>query len=428
MSQRFGMKSAVAIVLMAALLSFSPTYFAKAASSKSGQTLAEQVSQLETDVASLTSLVKSLTTQLQQVQNSSSGDMSDFQPRLLTVEKLSKENAFDVRTLSGTIAPLVAKVKDLSQLPGVVYQLQDTIKQLNDQFADAAKTFDGKIQSDEVLIQNLQDTVSKTMVVLENLGKNFDPISNRMATVEQGIQGLQGQVSGLQAGFQQVSNNATQAQSTLSGNIKSIQSQIDQIQAALSKTDQISQTISSIQVNITEITTRTQNSESKQNEMVDFLDKLAGYEKQTGSLRDQLDQASAQLLILARQNDENSTIAKDTAAKIDALQKPGAMPMPSSDELNKLNQQIASAFEQFQGTQQALAQLQQSLAAAKDEIKSSVMSSLPKLPTSDQIVAMVQQQAAQQLQEAQQKADSAQSMALIALLVGIGGITIALLL
>jgi chromosome segregation ATPase len=428
------MKSMLAMLLVAALLSFAPTYFAKANDSKSGQTLAEQVSQLETDVASLTALVKSLTTQLQQVQNSSSGDMADFQPRLLTVEKLSKENAFDVRTLSGTIAPLVAKIKDLSQLPGVVYQLQDTIRQLNDQFADAAKTFDGKIQSDELLIQNLQDTTEKTMVILDNLGKNFDPIANRMNKGEQGISDLQGQVTGLNAGFQQVSTNASQAQSTLSGNVKSIQSQIDQIQAALSKTDQISQTISSIQVNITEITTRTQSSETKQNEMVDFLDKLAGYEKQTGSLKDQLDQASAQLLIMARQSDENSSIAKDTSSKLDALQaqlvgqtKPGGA-TPSSADLDKLNQQIASAFEQFQGTQQALAQLQQSLAAAKDEIKSSVMSSLPKLPTSDQIVAMVQQQAAQQLQEAQQKADAAQSMAIIALLVGIGGITIALLL
>ena len=91
-------------------------------------------------------------------------------------------------------------------------------------------------------------------------------------------------------------------------------------------------------------------------------------------------------------------------------------------------ERIAALFAQFEQTQRQIAELEGSIANAREEIKRDVLRSIPRVPTTEEISLLIEEATAQQVKEAQARADAAQGLAIVALITGLAAVAVALLL
>lgn len=429
MFTRFGKKQTLVALLLVALFAFSPAVIALGDEYKSGQSIEEKIAELEAQVSGLTALVKSLSLQMQEVSHDTTYDLGDFQPRLFTVEKISKENAFSIKVLSGSVGELVQAVDALSQLPAKVYEAKNNLKELHYYFEERAEGFDAKVQSSELMVQELHMALQRTQIVLETLFANFEPINMKLEETEAFMHALAAQADAIQGGLEDVASNASRGLTGLNSHADELQARIEQIQAAMQQAEQVAEFASRISIEITQIVTRIDETESANIEIYEFFDQFARFEGRVGDLHNQIEQVGAQLLVLARQAEENSAKIGANAERIDNLMRmANADPADKSAAESRLSQKIQEAFLQFEGTQQTIDQLRAQLASAQDEIKREVLRSLPRTPSTDEIIMIIQDSADQQVREAEARAAQAQSIAMIALLTGLSAIAVSLLL
>jgi chromosome segregation ATPase len=429
MFTRFGKKQTLVALMLATIFVFSPAVQSLGDEYKSGQSIEEKIAELEGQLSGLTALVKSLSLQMQEVSHDTTYDLGDFQPRLHTIEKISKENAFSVKILSGSVGELVGAVDALSELPAKVYEAKNNLKELHYYFEEAAEGYDAKIQNSELVVKELHTALERTQIVLETLFANFEPLNMRLEENEAYIQNLAAQADAIHGGFEQVASNASRGLTGLGNHADELSARISQLESAMQQAQQVSEFASRISVEITQIVTRIDETESANVEIFEFFEQFARFEGRVGDLHNQIEQVGSQLLVLSRQAEENSGQINANADRIESLMRMASG--DSGDESaaeGRLSQKIQEAFIQFEGTQQSIDQLRASFATAQDDIKRDVLRSLPRTPSTDEILMLIQESAELQVREADARAAQAQSIAMIALLTGLSAIAVSLLL
>ncbi|MBI1729471.1 hypothetical protein HY229_02200 [Candidatus Acetothermia bacterium] len=414
-----------ALVLLVAFISLFSLSSAFAQNYDEEKDLKAKVQQLQADVDDLTSLLKSLTLQVQKVSDSSNTDLEEFRPRLFSVEKLTKDNTFDIKKMSGTVADLSEKVTELSDLPDQVYQLKDSVTDLKSKTINSIAELSNRIAANELGIQHLQDAVDKAVVLTNNFEQNLGTIFSRLDGSDANINTLHGQIGDLQNSLQKLSTDVDTGYSTLSADINGLNGKVADLQDALTKVDNLAGMVAQFQTQLAEVVARQDQTEAKQAHLSDTVDKL-------GDIQGQLEQLNAQLLVAARNVQENSQQIQDNTARLDELQaqfggKSGSASQDVQSQLDRLTQKVGDILAQFNSTQQSVTDMQQQIASAKDEIKRDVLSSIPRVPTTDEITVLIQQTTAKQVKEAQARADAAQGLAIVALMTGLAAVAVALL-
>ena len=426
MHKRLGIKRFSAIMVLALILSVG-SFSVAMADEYEIQTLEEKLEQLEAEMMGLRGLIKALTTDIQSVGDRTNIDYGEFQPRLYTVERVSKENAFEAKKLKGSVMELVENVDYLNELRPEVYQAKNTMKEMKTYFVENAEMFIVNIEENQVLIQALSATLEKTMILIDAYSEEIDPINLRLDTLSERLSVVGSNADAIQAGLQHVASGYNQSTATIHEHVVALEEQIAVLTEAINQANSVSQYVAEIKVEITEIYSRSQETETSTDKLFEFIQQFERVDGEARQMRNQIEEIGGHLLVLARQAEENSAYIAENTARIDRL---ASMSDTSSDEPreNRLTQKINEAFFQFEATQSALNDLQQSLANSREEIKRDVLADLPRIPSTDEIVVIIQESAAAQIAEANARASQAQNVALIALVTGLSAIAVSLVL
>jgi chromosome segregation ATPase len=373
-------------LLLVALLSLLSLSSALADEDKS---VKEKITQLEAMIDDLESIVKSLTLQVQRVSEGVVSDLESFRPRLFTVEKLLKDNTFEIRKLSGTVAQLTESVQVLSELPEQVAYLKASVAELNAQLAESVQALSHRIGSNELALSKLQESVERALIVTEDFKANLGTLFTRLDGVEGKLAGLQEHSGILQTGLERLAAQLDSGIGTLAVRLEELEARLGGLRDALAQVESLKQMFSQLQVNQAELAARQEKTEA-----------------QLAQLRDRLQQL---------------TIKKKEEPGLQELQA----------KVERLTNKIAAVLIEVEQSRMAISELEQSLAGMKEEIKGEVLAALPPLPrvpSAEEIRLQVEEIAAQQLKRAQARADAAQGLAIVALLAGMAAIAVSLLL
>ena len=426
MHKRLGIKRFSVIMVLAMTLSVA-SFSAVSADEYDIQTLEEKLEQLEAELMGLRGLVKALTMDIQAVGDGANIDMEEFQPRLHTVEKISKENAFEVKKLKGSVMELAEHVDALNLLRPEIYQAKNTMKEIKTYFVENAEAFIVNIDENELLIQALSEQLEKTMILISVYQQQIDPVNLRQDSLDERLSVVGSNADAIQAGLEHVATGYNQSAQTIHEHMVALDAQVTQLTDAINQANTVSQFVAEIKVEITEIFARSQETQTSTDKLFEFIQQFERVDGEARQMRNQIEEIGGHLLVLARQAEENSAYIAENSARIDRLQ---SMTETSTDEPreNRLSQKINEAFFQFEATQSALNDLQQSLANSREEIKRDVLQELPRIPSTDEIIVIIQESAAGQIAEANARANQAQNVALIALVTGLSAIAVSLVL
>ncbi len=377
-------RTALALLLLALLSLFSLSSAVLADEDKSVQ---EKLKQLEAMIDDLESVVKSLTLQVQKVSETAVADLENFRPRLFTIENLTKDNTFEIKKISGTVAKLSETVDMLSALPGQVEQLRAYLKEVDANLSSSIEALANRMGAIELAVSKLQDGVERattlTNAFQENLGRIFnqlDATDSRLGAVENFLGALNSSVGSLAA------------------RLDDLDSRTAQLQSAITQVESLSAMFSQVQVNLAELAARQDKAEARWAQLKDMVDRL-----------------------------EMQVMQLKTAP----APAPTPTPQPDSalaERVTRLENKLSEMVMLLESNQKTVADLQQSFSKVKEQIKVEILASLPKIPTAQDITIMVEEIAAKQIKEAQARADAAQGLAIVALLAGMAAIVAALLL
>lgn len=401
-------------VMLVALLSFFSLNSALAADYDEEKALKEKVGQLEAEIESLTTLLKSLTLQVQRVSDEAIYDLEEFRPRIFSVEKLTKDNTFEIKKMSGTVAELSEQVAELSDLPEHVYELKNRVADIKSYVYSKAEEIDNRIATNELGISQLQAAVERSIIVTQSFEESLGGVYARLEGTEGNLSMLHAAVSELQSGLEALAIDVDAGYSAISDKFMEIDGQVAQLHEALMQVDHLAGMVSEFQVQMAEIAARQEKTEVRQAQMKDTFDRLA-------NVHGQLEQLHAQLLVTSRHVEENSRQLQENTARLAELQA-------QMGGEGQYGERVAELFAQFEGTQRQIAELEASIAGAKEEIKRDVLRSIPRVPSTEEIVLLIEESTAAQVKEAQARADAAQGIAIVALMTGLAAVAVALLL
>jgi len=394
-------RTALALLLVALLSLFSLSS-ALADEDKSAQ---EKIAKLEAMINDLESLVKSLTIQVQRVSEEVVSDLENFRPRLFTIEKLTKDNTFELKKLSGTVAELSDQVEALSKLPEEVAQLKASVAELSSRLTESEQALSSRIGANELAISKLQDSVERTLIVTEDFKENLGSIFARLAAAEDKLKQLQEQTGGLQVGLEGLSAHVDSSLETLSTRLGDLEAQIGALQDGLAQIKSLSEIVSQMQAQLAE---------------------LAAHRERMGArmaqLKDILQQLSEQVKANTTQLEEHASRLEAIEAQIAELEEPDL-----KERVDRLANKIAEVLIEVESTRQMVDELQQALATVKDEVKREVLAAV-QVPSAEEIRLQIEEIAAKQIKQAKARADAAQGLAMVALLAGMAAIAVALLL
>jgi len=406
----------ITAVLLVALSLFSLSSATLAADYEEEQALKEKVEQLEAEVDGLTSLLKSLTLQVQKVSDEALYDLEEFRPRIFSVEKLTKDNTFEIKKTSGTVAQLSEQVAELSDLPEHVYNLKNSVASLKESVDSRVSEINNRIATNELGINQLQAAVEEAVIITKNFDETLGSIYSRLDTTEGNVGMLNAQIGELQSNLEALALEVESGYETISGKLGELDGRVYQIHEALQHVDQLAGMVAEFQVQLAELVARQEKTEVRQAQMVDTFKKLEG-------VHDQLEELHAQLLVTVRHVEENSRQLQENTARLNTLQSE----MKNAED-GASSERIAALFAQFEQTQRQIAELESSIASAREEIKRDVLRSIPRVPTTEEITLLIEEATAQQVKEAQARADAAQGLAIVALVTGLAAVAVALLL
>ncbi len=372
-------RTALALLLLALLSLFSLSSAVLADEDKSVQ---EKLKQLEAMIDDLESVVKSLTLQVQKVSETAVADLENFRPRLFTIENLTKDNTFEIKKISGTVAKLSETVDMLSALPGQVEQLRAYLKEVDANLSSSIEALANRMGAIELAVSKLQDGVERattlTNAFQENLGRIFnqlDATDSRLGAVENFLGALNSSVGSLAA------------------RLDDLDSRTAQLQSAITQVESLSAMFSQVQVNLAELAARQDKAEVRWAQLKDMVDRL-------------------EMQVMQLKGDQTVTPPDSALA----------------ERVTRLENKLSEMVMLLESNQKTVADLQQSFSKVKEQIKVEILASLPKIPTAQDITIMVEEIAAKQIKEAQARADAAQGLAIVALLAGMAAIVAALLL
>jgi chromosome segregation ATPase len=370
-------RTALALLLVALLSLFSLS----SAFADEDKSFNEKITKLEAMIKDLESVVKSLTLQVQRVSETAISDLESFRPRLFSVENLTKDNTFEIKKLSGTVAKLSEMVEALRELPGQVSHLKTYLKDVDAKLSASIGALSNRMGAIELAVMKLQESVEQTLVVTHVFQESVGKIFNRLDAAESILGALHGGIGSLAARLDDVERRTSQ------------------LQSAVAQVDSLSAMFSQVQVNLAELAARQDRSEARAAQLRDMVERLAM----------QVERLQAQL---------GETQPKEPT-RPDGTQAP---------QIERLASRLAEVVMQLESNQRAIVELQQSITRIKEEIRVEVLASIPRVPSEDMIRIQIEEVTAKQLKEALARADAAQGLAIVALLAGIGAIVAALLL
>jgi len=393
-------RTALALLLVA-LLSLLSLSSALADEDKS---VKEKLAQLEATIDDLESLVKSLTIQVQRVSEGVVSDLENFRPRLFTIEKLTKDNTFELKKLSGTVAELSDQVEALSELPGEVANLKASVAELNSQLSTSTEALSSRIGANELAISKLQDSIERTLIVTEDFKQNLGSIFGRLAAAEGKLEQLQEHTGALQVGLEGLAAHVDSSIGSLGTRLEDLEAQIEALRDALAQVKSLSEMVSQHQAQMAELFAHRERMGAHMARLKDMLQQLT------------------------EQTNFNSQQLEEHAARLDAIEAQLGQPDGDLQErVDRLADKIAEVLIEVETTRQQMTELQQALATLKDEVKREVLAAV-RVPSAEEIRLQVEEIAAKQIKQAKARADAAQGLAVVALLAGMAAIAVALLL
>lgn len=373
-------RTALALLLLALLSLFSLSSAVLADEDKSVQ---EKLKQLEAMIDDLESVVKSLTLQVQKVSETAVADLENFRPRLFTIENLTKDNTFEIKKISGTVAKLSETVDMLSTLPGQVEKLRAYLKEVDANLSSSIEALANRMGAIELAVSKLQDGVERAITLTnafqENLGRIFnqlDATDSRLGAVENFLGALNSSVGSLAA------------------RLDDLDSRTAQLHSAITQVESLSAMFSQVQVNLAELAARQDKAEVRWAQLKDMVDRL-------------------EMQVMQLKGDQTVTPTPDGTLV---------------ERVTRLENKLSEMVMLLESNQKTVADLQQSFTRVREQIKVEILASLPKIPSAQDITIIVEEIAAKQIKEAQARADAAQGLAIVALLAGMAAIVAALLL
>jgi chromosome segregation ATPase len=415
--------------------------------------LKEKLAQLEQNLAGLEALVKTLTLQVQKVSEEAIGDLENFRPRLFTIEKVTKDNTFEIKKLSGTVAQLAETVDRLSDLPEKVKYLKESIAELNDALQGNVQTLSNRIATNELSIAKLQEAVERAVVVVntfqENLGTIFGQLDQAaqdreqlrgvIAGLQAGLEGLAAKhdsdARGLQTGLESLSARVDSSIGTLAARLDDLEARISAMQDQLAQVESLQAAVSDFQTKLAQLDARAGKFEARLAQLQDMMERMKALHPKVQELAQALKQLDNQIKVNSRQLEEQAKQIQDNAARLDQLEAIIGRPDANLQRrVEKLEGKLQELVTMMAASQQAVEELRQSFAAMREELKSEILASLPRVPSAEEIQLQIEEVAAQQVQAAQEKAKraqaqaaAAQGLAIVALLAGMAGIAAAFL-
>ncbi|OGF54782.1 MAG: hypothetical protein A2Z21_09005 [Candidatus Fraserbacteria bacterium RBG_16_55_9] len=367
-------RTALALLLMALLSLFSLS----SAMADEDKSVQEKIQQLQAMVNDLEAVVKSLTLQVQKVSETAISDLENFRPRLFTMENLTKDNTFEIKKLSGTVAKLSEMVEALSELPDQVAHLKSYVSDLDANLSSSVEALSNRMGAIELAVSKLQEGVEQSITLTNAFQENLGKLFSRLDADENILGALHGGIGSLAARLDDLEGRTA----TLS--------------SAVAQVDSLSGMFSQFQVNLAEVAARQDKSETR-----------------WAQLKDMLDQLQMDFMQLKQSKGDGTTPATDTtlAARVD-----------------RLATRLSEVLTLVESNQKTVVDLQQSFTKMKDQLKIEILASIPNLPTEDTIRITIEEIAAKQIKEAQARADAAQGLAVVALLASMAAIVAALLL
>ena len=290
----------ITAVLLVALLSlFSLSSATLAADYEEEKAIKEAIEQLEAEVAGLTSLLKSLTLQVQKVSDEALYDLEEFRPRIFSVEKLTKDNTFEIKKTSGTVAHLQEQVAELADLPEHVYALKNSVASLKEHVYDTVEEINNRIATNELGISQLQAAVEEAVIITNHFDDNLGSIFSRLDSSDAAIGMLNAQIGELQAGLEALAMDVDTGYEAIAGKLGELDGRVYEIHEALMHVDQLAGMVAEFQVQLAEIASRTEKTEVRQAQMQDSFKKLE-------NVHSQIEQLHAQLLVTVRHVEENT--------------------------------------------------------------------------------------------------------------------------
>lgn len=439
-------RTALALLLLVTLLGSTLS----SAYADETSALQEKLAQLEATVDGLESLVKSLTLQVQRVSEDVVSDLEDFRPRLFAAERVARDNTFELKKLSGTVAQLAEEVAALSELPERVRSLKSSVAELSDRLDASVEALSNRIQTNELSIAKLQESVDNALIVVqtfqENLGSIFGQLDAAESEREQlrgfitglqtGLEGLASQLDsntrGLQAGLEGLSARLDSQIGSLSARLEDLETQLEAVKDQLDQVEGLANITAQLQAKFAEMEARLEGLQARTAQIQDALQQMREMRPRIQELAEQLKQLNAQIQVQARQIQETGKMTEENASQIQALrtqlQELKRREDPQMQKrVERLEAKLAEIVMELESNRQAVQDLQQSLEGLKEEILSEVLAAIPRVPSPEEIRLQVEETAAQQVKEAKARADAAQGLAIVALLAGLAGIAAAFL-
>ena len=431
--------------------------------------LKEKLAQLEATVDDLESLVKSLTLQVQRVSENVVSDLENFRPRLFAAERVAKDNTFELKKLSGTVAQLADQVAVLSELPEKVKYLKESVAELNARLDASIEALSNRIQTNELSISKLQESVDNALIVVQTFQENLGTIFGQLDVAQSEREQLRGFIAGLQTGLEglasQLDSNTRGLQASLEGlsarldsqigslsaRLEDLEAQIAEVKDQLDQVESLANTTAQLQAKFAEMEARIEGLQARTAQIQDALQQMREMRPRIQQLAEQLQELNAQIQVNARQITEAGKMTEENAAQIAAIraelqelrqalqamkekpEKPDIAPQLQK-RVERLEAKLAEIVMELESNRQAVQSLQeslQSLEGLKEEIRAEVLAAIPRAPSPEEIRLQVEETATaiatQQAKEAKARADAAQGLAIVALLAGIAGIAVAFL-
>lgn len=399
------------------------------------QDVKQKITQLETQIDDLESLVKSLTLQVSRVSDGVITDIEDFRPKLNQTERAAKDNTFEIKKLSGTVARLSESVDKLADLPKRVETLQGTVKDLDAQLTSDVESLANRIGANELALGQLQKSVEQNVAVVEdfkgNLGQlhtKIDDTTAQMESLESRAQEVIGPVNDLQKRLSDAEGSIQAMQEQLPTLIENAQG----IRAELARLDDLQSRVAQLQDAVARVQALAKTVQDLESQTARLTDRQRQTTTQTAQMADGLNQLRDQFEGLRSTSGTNAERIQQTMDRLESVEaKLSEHPQVQlTDQVDRLSNKIANVLVETQKNRQQIDQLNQSLADAKAQIKQEVLADVPtppNVPGPDEIRLQVEEITASQIQTAQNQANSAQSLAIVALLAGLAGVAAALL-
>jgi chromosome segregation ATPase len=411
------LKRTALAVLLVALLSLATLSSAFADEDKGVQ---EKLAQLESTIDGLESLVKSLTLQVQRVSSEAISELEDFRPRIFTVEKITKDNTYEIKKMSGTVAALAEQVDTLSGLPEQVASLREHLGELSEKLGSSVQALSNRIGANELGIAKLQETVENAIVLTntfqENLGRIFSQLDAARSEREQ----FQSFIAGMQTGLEGLANQLDSNTRSLQAGLEGFAVRIDNLEGQLDQVSSLASTVGELQMKFAQLDARAEKFEARLAQLRDLMQRLQNIQPKIAEVAETVQQLSSQVQVNSRQIQENNRQIQQIEAQL-------GPDTNLSERVDRLSTKMAEIVMQLQATQRSVEDLQMSMESLADQVKSEVMASLPRVPSTEEIRLQVEEIAAQQMKQAQAQAGAAQGLAIVALLAGAAAIAVALL-